>query len=624
MKLLLINPKFPESFWSLKWAVDNFLPTKRTVNPPLGLATVAALCPHDWDVEIIDENVHTIPLRPDADIIGVCGMSVQYERQKELLSFFRRGGYYVVAGGSHASLCPEDYESCAHTVVSGEAEYIWPEFCRDFIAGTPKHFYRETGNVSLADSPVPRFDLLDLDKYKAVSVQFSRGCPYRCEFCDIIVMFGRKPRTKPLAQIESELDELRNHGVSSVFFVDDNLIGNKKCAKALLKMLAEYERKHRHGFVFGTEASINVASDEELLSLFRDANFKWLFIGIESPDAESLEETGKTQNLNRDMLASIRKIYSYGIDVLGGFIIGFDNDSADVFDKQNEFIEKSGILMSMIGLLTAIPKTPLYKRLKKEKRLIPSKAAADNSKLRTNFVPKRMTYRQMVDGYSSLHYRLFSDRSISTRVRNKVRHFTHPPLEIEFSLRQKLWLLQRFFVRGLLPGGFSRLFHFFRSCPWGKPKLIPVVISSWITGLSMRDYVNRHFVREFEGDGKRVRRQVARMKRVFGHRRHQGALGVTMREFAHKAAAVRISMNGRIQPVSLKSIGGHVEHLMQKTRSSVSIHIADFPKEQLELLTGLLKRLSKYGDRIHIHLDKPSRRIITVDSSVFNLGLRPE
>ena len=198
MKLLLINPRFPESLWSLKWAVDTLLPNKRAVNPPLGLATVAALCPDDWDVEIVDENVTSIPLRPDAEIIGICGMDAQFERQKALLTFYKRKGYYVVVGGSQASLCPEYYDTLADTVISGEAEYIWPEFCRDLEAGRPQALYRETGVVSLSDSPVPRFDLLALEKYNAVSLQFSRGCPFQCEFCDIIVMFGRKPRAKPL------------------------------------------------------------------------------------------------------------------------------------------------------------------------------------------------------------------------------------------------------------------------------------------------------------------------------------------------------------------------------------------------------------------------------------------
>ena len=296
MKLLLINPKFPESFWSFKWAVDTILSDKRTVNPPLGLATLAALSPEDWEIEIIDENVESIPLEPKADIVGICGMGVQFERQKELLTFYKNKGYFVVAGGSYASLCPELYESTSDTVVAGEAEYIWKEFCRDFGQGEPKKLYHETGTVSLTDSPVPRFDLLKLNKYQAVSLQFSRGCPFLCEFCDIIVMFGRKPRTKSLEQVSKELDALRNLNVNNAFFVDDNLIGNKRDAKNLMKYLKDYQQKHDYKFRFGTEASLNLAHDDELLRLFRSANFEWVFIGIESPDEESLKETRKFQN----------------------------------------------------------------------------------------------------------------------------------------------------------------------------------------------------------------------------------------------------------------------------------------------------------------------------------------
>lgn len=216
MRLLLINPRAPESFWTFRWAVDRVLPGKRAVNPPLGLATLAALCPPHWEVEIVDENVEPIPSAPKADLIGVCGMGVQFPRQRELLTHFRERGYKVVAGGSYASLCPELYAEIADSVVAGEAEYIWPQFCRDFEEGTAKPLYKECGEVSLHDSPVPRFDLLKLKRYSMVSLQFSRGCPFRCEFCDIIIMFGRKPRTKAVSQIRAELDALRAHGVNNV------------------------------------------------------------------------------------------------------------------------------------------------------------------------------------------------------------------------------------------------------------------------------------------------------------------------------------------------------------------------------------------------------------------------
>ena len=264
MRLLLINPKSPESFWNFRWAVDEVLSGKRAVNPPLGLATLAALTPAHWDVSIVDENVETLPLSPDADIIGVGGMGVQFPRQRELIEYYRGLGYFVVAGGSFASLCPERYEGLADTVICGEAEQIWPRFCAELEAGSAQPLYREDGVVDLQTSPVPRFDLLKLDRYTTATMQFSRGCPYLCEFCDIIVMFGRKPRQKSPQQIGLELDALRERGVRKIFFVDDNLIGNKKAAGALLQFLADYQRRHHYTFNFGTEVSINLAEDEGL------------------------------------------------------------------------------------------------------------------------------------------------------------------------------------------------------------------------------------------------------------------------------------------------------------------------------------------------------------------------
>ena len=281
MRLLLINPRFPESFWSYRWMLSTIMPGQRAINPPLGLATLAALCPPHWDVEIVDENIEPTPLFPEADIVGVCGMGIQFPRQKELLSYYRARGHYVVSGGSYGSLCPEQYKELADSVVAGEAEYIWRQFCADFEQRSPKPLYHETGTVELADSPTPRFDLLKLERYSGASLQFSRGCPFRCEFCDIIVMFGRKPRVKNLEQVGRELDELRRFNVRSAFFVDDNLIGNLPMARKLLQYLKEYQEKHNYWFSFGTEATLNMAQHEDLLELFRAANFSWVFIGIE-------------------------------------------------------------------------------------------------------------------------------------------------------------------------------------------------------------------------------------------------------------------------------------------------------------------------------------------------------
>jgi radical SAM superfamily enzyme YgiQ (UPF0313 family) len=615
MRLLLINPKFPDSFWSFKWAVSEVLPNKRTTNPPLGLATLAALCPSDWEIEIIDENVEPVPLEPKADLIGVCGMGVQFPRQSELLAYYRGRGHKVVAGGSYASLCPENYEGLADFVIAGEAEHVWKQFCTDYQLGIPQTLYKETGTVELVDSPTPRFDLLKLDRYSSVTLQFSRGCPYRCEFCDIIVMFGRKPRVKPLEQVGQELDALRKQGVVRVFFVDDNLIGNRPACKKLLQFLKEYQDKHNYRFSFGTEASLNMAADTELLQLFRDAGFGWVFIGIESPDPASLKETLKTQNMNQDILGSIARIYSFGIEVLAGFIIGFDNDTMETFEAQYEFITASGVQAAMVGLLHALPKTPLYERLEKAGRLRPFQHDQDNSKLGTNVVPLQMDYDAMVDGYRSLYQRLTTDENIAQRLRNKMRMLGPPVFTGGFTQREGLAILARLFFKGVVPGGLSRIALFLGTLPIRRPALLPVWVSDWITGLSMQGYVQQHFAAANADQGV-IERRVAAVRRALAGYLEAGKVTLSFRQ-PDLALSMKALVDGRF----FQRAAPGLERLLKHTRARLTLRIDAMPAQQQEHLSLMLSRLARYGDRVSIIVDEKVRSLIRIDSSVFNLVL---
>ena len=605
MRLLLINPRAPESFWSFRWAVDEILPRKRAVNPPLGLATLAALTPSSWDVEIVDENVEAVPHEPRADVIGICGMGVQFPRQRELLEDYRRRGYYVVAGGSYASLCPEEYKTIADSVVAGEAEYIWPQFCADFEAGAPKALYKECGEVSLHDSPAPRYELLKLDKYAMVSLQFSRGCPFQCEFCDIIIMFGRKPRTKTPDQVCRELDVLRERGVRNVFFVDDNFIGNKPLARELLRAIAAYQREHDYKFRFDTEASLNLAQDEELMRLLREANFQWVFIGIESPDAESLKETKKFQNTREDMIASLRRIYENSIDIFAGFIVGFDHDTVETFERQRAFITQTGIQVAMVGMLTALPRTPLYARLAAEGRLV-GENTSDNTRLSTNVMPKQMTMDEMRAGYQELYARLLSDRGIGERIASKLRHLRRPTGETGYSLRDQLRMAARLMLRGVRPGGFGRWWNFTRTALLATPRQLPLVMSDWIAGLSMREYAQKYLLAARAAEVRIIERYAARLRGVLGD-----ALDVSFEQ-----PQISLTLRNAFDSSALARAGRQLRRLLRKTRSSISLRIEACDARALE---RLLARLSRYGDRVSLSIAETMQEMVDVDWSRFEL-----
>jgi radical SAM superfamily enzyme YgiQ (UPF0313 family) len=607
VRLLLINPRAPESFWSFRWALDEVLPHKRAVNPPLGLATVAALTPASWEVEIVDENVEAVPRDPRADVIAVCGMGVQFPRQRELLTYYRERGYYTVAGGSFASLCPEDYASIADTVVAGEAEYIWPRFCADFEQGAPSALYQEKGEVSLHDSPPPRFDLLKLDRYTMVSLQFSRGCPFRCEFCDIIVMFGRKPRTKTPQQILRELDLLRRQGAHNVFFVDDNFIGNKPLARELLRAIVDYQREHGYPLRFGTEASLNLAQDEELMQLLHEANFHWVFIGIESPDAEALKETLKLQNTREDMLVSLRKIYAHGIEVFAGFIVGFDHDTTATFDLQHDFIRESGIQVAMIGLLTAIPRTPLHARLAAAGRL--RGETSDNTRLTSNVVPLNMTTEELTRGYQSLYRRLLSDRGIADRILNKLRHLTPPRAPLPYSFSQQVSMLRRIITHGIRPGGIRRWWHFTRTALQAKPRQLPIVLAEWVSGLSMKSYAERYVLASAVRESRLLERTAAHLRRLLADA-----------DVSFEMPNLSMTLHSVIDSPTLARASRDLRRLLRRTKATVTLHIESCDAKAAE---RFLRRLSRHGDRIFLSIGETARELADVDWSAFQLAVQP-
>jgi radical SAM superfamily enzyme YgiQ (UPF0313 family) len=403
MKICLVAPKNPESFWTF----DRILKSlgKQCVFPNLSLPTVAGLTPPGHEIVLFDENVEEIDFDVDADVVGVTGYVVHKKRIHEIIERFRRRGRFVVAGGPYATLCPEELRGKVDALFVGEAEYTWPQFLRDHAAGCVKAEYEQTEKPSMLDSPLPRFDLLKVDRYRSMTIQFARGCPFNCEFCDIIVMYGRRPRTKSVPQVLAEVEAIHALGVPNIFVVDDNFIGNKREAKELLKALIDWQRVRGYPVEFMTEVSLNVAQDDELLHLMKDARFTTIFIGIESPRKTSLQETGKTQNMREDLLASVHRIQAAGIEVMAGMIVGFDNDDPSIFEEQLRFIQEARIPISMTGMLNAIPKTPLYKRLRDAGRLI-AESVGDQFVF-TNIVPKGMSRLQLYEGYRQLLDRLY-------------------------------------------------------------------------------------------------------------------------------------------------------------------------------------------------------------------------
>ncbi len=464
MKVLLVYPWFPDTYWSFRHAIS--FERKRSLIPPLGLITVSAMLPASWEKRLVDMNVRSLT---DADLewadmVFASAMHIQTASLEEVIQRSKAKGKRVVVGGPHASISPEELAHVDHVFI-GEAESTLPDFVRDLERGEAKHIYTAVERPALSTAPIPDFHLLDLKLYNVMALQYSRGCPFNCEFCDIIEIYGRVPRTKSNAQMRAELDALWRAGWrDNVFIVDDNFIGNKKNVKQLLPDLAEWSERHGYPFPFVTEASVNLADDEELLQGMRRAGFYSVFVGIETPVVESLKEAQKGQNTRRDLINSIRKIQSYGMEVMAGFIVGFDHDPEDIFDAQIDFIRKSGIPISMVSLLVALPGTQLWRRLEREGRLRDIGAGGGNTDCTMNFVPK-MDEARLVEGYNSILRTIYRPAEYYQRALDCLAHLNRdgaPKLFTKISLNDIVALVRLALRLGVRDKGRSEFWHYMR------------------------------------------------------------------------------------------------------------------------------------------------------------------
>jgi radical SAM superfamily enzyme YgiQ (UPF0313 family) len=430
MKVLLIHPHYPDSFWSFKHAL-RFISKKAAV-PPLGLITVSAMLPAHWEKKVIDMNITKLKTKDLqwADFVFIGAMIIQKESVDQVISECVSVGVKIVAGGPLFTQEYREYEQVDHLVLN-EAEITLPMFLKDLEEGTPQRVYRTKEFPDLLATPVADYNLLNRKQYAFMTIQISRGCPFSCDFCEITSLFGHKVRLKSVDQILRELKTLYDlKWRSNIFIVDDNFIGNKQAIKhELLPAMKAWMEEHRHPFTFNTEASINVADDPELLRLMVETGFKSLFIGIETPEEQTLHDCSKHQNKGRNLVESIRTIQRAGMMVSGGFIVGFDSDSPSVFQRQVDFIQQSGIVSAMVGLLNAPKNTRLYKRLEAENRLT-TETTGNNTDLTMNFKP-RMNYSELIAGYQRIIREIYMTKPYYNRIRrlllNYKPHYTKPP-----------------------------------------------------------------------------------------------------------------------------------------------------------------------------------------------------
>ncbi|MDD5037800.1 MAG: B12-binding domain-containing radical SAM protein [Dehalococcoidales bacterium] len=487
MKILFVYPQYPDTFWSFRYALK-FI-SKKASFPPLGLLTIAAMLPGEWEKKLIDMNA--TPLTDTdikwADYVFISGMVVQKASAKEVIARCGKLGTKIVAGGPLFTTGYEEFDGVDHFVL-GEAEVTLPLFLADLDKGCAKHLYTSDERPDISKTPIPMWSLINMNHYSSMNLQYSRGCPFDCEFCDIIVLNGHKPRTKDKDQLINELEALYRHGWrSSVFVVDDNFIGNKKKLKAeTLPAIIEWSKKRRNPFTFFTEASMNLVDDEELMDLMTEAGFNTVFIGIETVNEESLAECNKMQNKDRDLVASVKKLQSHGLEVQGGFIVGFDSDPTSIFKRQIDFIQRSGVVTAMVGLLNAPRGTKLYQRLKKENRLFQG-FSGDNTDCSLNFIPK-MNYDTLINGYRQVIDTIYSPKQYYERVRTFLKEYKPPKIKKIPQLHSYhvVAFFKSIWFMGIVGKGRRHYWKLLISTAVERPRSFPLAIGLTVFGFHFR------------------------------------------------------------------------------------------------------------------------------------------
>ncbi len=484
MRVLLVYPRNPETFWSFKHSLP--FVSKKCSFQPLGLLTIASMMPRDWELRLVDLNVEDL-LDDDitrADYVLITGMIVHKASIREVVERCRELETPLIAGGPVFTTGAEDFPEIEHFVI-GEAEDVMTALVDDMEHRSVRAVYEASDRPDIRRTPVPRWDLVDMRNYVTMSVQFSRGCPYDCEFCDIIEMNGRIPRTKTPGQLIGELEDLRSHGWNGmVFIVDDNFIGNKKHAKVLLRELIAWRERTKHQMGFLTEASVNLAEDSELCDLMARAGFKKVFLGIETPSLAGLEECHKLQNTRRDLVESVQTIQRSGMEVMAGFIVGFDSDQEDIFKRQFEFIQKSGVVTAMVGLLTALPRTALYRRLVREGR-IETESTGNSVEAILNF--KTVLDREfLVSGYRELMNRLYAPDAYYRRIRTFLSNYRPRGPRLSVSIRDLKAFLRSLWILGVRHHGRRAYWRCFFGTLLRRPDQISVAIELAIVGHHFR------------------------------------------------------------------------------------------------------------------------------------------